>query len=319
MRQPGRWVLGIAAVLSAGLVACGSDSGGEGSGGASGSSNGGSGDGGASAAGGDGGSAAGGSGNASSGGTGTSGGSAGQGSGSDGCGKQSPTGVDEEATIEVGGETRHFVLSVPDGYDPTSPLPLIFGFHGLNADGKAAHNYLRLEQATGKPAIFVYPSSRSSSAGWQMKEGEGDIEFFDALVEQLTADYCIDSSRIFSTGFSHGAMFTNNLTCARIDTLRAIAPIGGSGPWFGAACSGAVPALLVHGMKDGTVLISDGEKSRDHWLGENGCGTETKAYDPDPCVAYEGCTDPVVFCAFDGGHTVPDFAGQAVRNFFDSM
>ena len=72
-------------------------------------------------------------------------------------------------------------------------------------------------------------------------------------------------------------------------------------------------------MSDMTVVFPDGEKSRDHWLGENGCGTTTKPFDPAPCVAYDGCTDPVVFCAFNGDHTVPDFAGQAVRNFFDSM
>lgn len=219
----------------------------------------------------------------------------------------------------VGGEERSYVLSVPTDYDPSAPVQLVFGFHGLNADGKGARNYLKLEGASGKPTIFAYPSSRSSSAGWQMRAGQGDIEFFDALVKHLADTYCIDTSRIFSTGFSHGAMFTNNLTCERLTSLRAIAPIGGSGPWFGASCTGSVPVMLIHGKTDGTVVFPDGEASRDHWLGENGCGSTTQAYDPSPCESYDGCSEPVVFCAFDGGHTVPGFAGQAVRSFFDSQ
>jgi polyhydroxybutyrate depolymerase len=315
--QPIR-TLAIGTILAS-CVACGSDDGGGGSpSGTGGSSTGGSNSGGGSG-GGSGGSTSGGTSGGGTGGgpTGGAGGGTGGLASSPGCGKSGAfTGLNEDATIDVGGVTRNFVFSVPDDYDSTKPYPLVFGVHGLNADGKGAHGYLGLEQASGEPTIFVYPSSVSASAGWQMKEGEGDIELWDALVESISDSHCINPARIFSTGFSHGAMFTNNLTCVRLEKLRAIAPIGGSGPWFGSECTGALPAMIIHGKTDGTVVFPDGEATRDHWSAENGCETTSAAYPPDPCVAYDGCQNPVVFCAFDGGHTVPGFAGQAVRDFF---
>jgi len=310
----------LAAVTLASCVACGSGSdsksssggtGGATAGGSGGTSTGGSSTGGA---------ATGGDGGAGTGAAGGSGGGTGGLATTAGCSKTDAfVGLDENATIDVGGVTRNYVLSVPDGYDHTVPYPLIFGVHGLNADGKAAHGYLGLEKATGEPAIFVYPSATDPATGWKMKEGEGDIEFFDPLLSSLSASHCINPARVFSAGFSHGAMFTENLTCARLDKLRAIAPISGSGPWFGGECSGALPAMLIHGMTDGTVPFTDGQASVGHWIAENGCQSSSQAYPPDPCVAYDGCQNPVVFCAFDGGHTVPPFAGQAIRDFFSTF
>jgi hypothetical protein len=74
--------------------------------------------------------------------------------------------------------------------------------------------------------------------------------------------------------------------------------------------------MIIHGSKDTTVKFSEGVKSRDYWLKQNGCGTTTKPHAADAsCVSYDGCTKPVVWCAFDGGHTVPAFAGPGVKTF----
>ncbi|MCK6534484.1 MAG: hypothetical protein L6Q84_16035 [Polyangiaceae bacterium] len=212
--------------------------------------------------------------------------------------------------------TRSYVLSVPADYVSSKKWPVIFGFHGLNADGASARNYLSLEQGAAKDALFVYPTATNKSTGWKMKEGEGDVELFDALVASLVASHCIDPARVYSTGFSHGAMFTNNLTCWRASKLRAVAPTGGSGPWYGASCTASLPAMITHGKSDGTVPLADGVKTRDYWLKQNGCKSTTKPHPADPsCVAYDGCTKPVVWCEFAGGHTVPAFAGPGVKAF----
>ena len=112
------------------------------------------------------------------------------------------------------------------------------------------------------------------------------------------------------------APFTNNLTCSRGDKLRAVAPTGGSGPWLGASCKAVLPAMITHGTTDGTVPFSDGQKTRDYWLKQDTCGTTAKPHPADAsCVQYDGCTKPVVWCAFNGGHTVPTFAGPGVKAF----
>ncbi|MBK7585612.1 MAG: hypothetical protein IPI67_36185 [Myxococcales bacterium] len=287
------------------------------SGGSSGSA--GSPSGGGGASGGSAGSGGGSGGIAGAGGSAGSGGGAGTGGGSAtaGCGKSGAfVGVNDSATISVSGVSRSYVLSVPADYVSSKGWPLIFGFHGLNADGKGARNYLKLEPGGAKDAIFVYPTATNKATGWKMKEGEGDVEFFDALLDSLSASHCVDVARVYATGFSHGAMFTNNLTCWRAAKLAAVAPTGGSGPWFGASCTASLPAMITHGNQDPTVPPADGAKTRDYFLKQNGCSATSKPYAAEPaCVTYDGCKLPVVWCAFDGGHTVPAFAGPAVKAF----
>jgi poly(3-hydroxybutyrate) depolymerase len=151
------------------------------------------------------------------------------------------------------------------------------------------------------------------------------------------ANYCIDSNRIFATGHSMGAMMTNTLGCTYGDVFRAIAPASGTPPGGGrATCTGKVGALVAHGRNDPTVAIAQGEASRDFWIKQNGCSTETKTWTPEPaCVEYQGCqTDlPVVWCVHDEGHSWPSLTfgcdrdaggvcfdgGSAIWAFFSSF
>jgi polyhydroxybutyrate depolymerase len=78
--------------------------------------------------------------------------------------------------------------------------------------------------------------------------------------------------------------------------------------------------MLTHGEADMAVMISAGEGSRDHWLEANGCaGAGSMPADPSPCVAYDGCAEPVLWCQHMGGHEWPDFAGAGIRGFFLSF
>ncbi len=251
------------------------------------------------------------------GGSGTGGGS------STGCGVTgSATGV-QERTLSVGGTERTFVLSVPEGYDASTPLPLVFAWHGLGGDGAMARMYFRIENESGGGAIFAYPDglpNDDGQAAWDLSDTGGDVAYFDALLETLSAEYCIDSSRVFSTGHSFGGFFTNRLGCSRASVLRAVAPVAGGPPFGGpgAACTPAVAAWITHGDNDETVDFSMGEDARDSYLAANACGATTVAAEPSPCVAYEGCTAgrPVHWCVHQDGHNWPSFAAAGIWSFF---
>jgi polyhydroxybutyrate depolymerase len=150
--------------------------------------------------------------------------------------------------------------------------------------------------------------------GWDLATGSADFQFFETLLAYLTSSYCIDANRIFSTGHSMGAMMTNTLGCSYGDVLRAIAPASGTPPGGGrATCTGKVGALVAHGENDPTVNFSSGEASRDFWIKQNGCTTETKTWAPEPaCVEYQGCQPdlPVVWCVHDEGHAWPVLSGR---------
>jgi poly(3-hydroxybutyrate) depolymerase len=83
-------------------------------------------------------------------------------------------------------------------------------------------------------------------------------------------------------------------------------------------CVGQVAVWMSHGNTDEIVTFESGQASRDHWLMTNHCDATTAPTAPEPCVAYQGCDDghPVHWCEFDGGHTVPMFASEAIWAFF---
>jgi len=228
-----------------------------------------------------------------------------------GCGLVSaPTGVLGNQTITVGDLARSYVLSVPKSYDPSTPLALVFGWHGSGASGNQARQSFAIEPAAAGGAIFVYPSS--AGLGWDWSPSGIDVALFDALAGFLTANYCVDRKRIFSTGMSNGAYFTNVLACYRGDVLRAIAPVAG-GPPSPAGCIGHVGAWVAHASNDDTVdFTTGGLATRDLWLGRNGCSSTLAplATSPDGCVEYQGCQpeQPVVFCVYSEGHTWPSMA-----------
>ena len=60
--------------------------------------------------------------------------------------------------------------------------------------------------------------------------GVDDIGFIKALIANLTASYCIDTSRIFAAGMSNGGGFVNVLACDPVMSVQiaAFAPVSGA-------------------------------------------------------------------------------------------
>jgi poly(3-hydroxybutyrate) depolymerase len=268
-----------------------------------------------------------------SGGSGVGGTGGATGMGSMGCGNASPP-ADGMQTIDVDGTEREFIVAVPEGYDASTPHKLVFAWHGLGgratqiATGFGGGGFYGLENRAMGSTIFVAgqgldtSNAVGSGPGWDNMGGR-DVAFTAAMLEWLRSSYCIDDDRIFSVGMSYGGIMSNTVGCALGDDFRAIAPIAGMGPSAfggGGACTGQVAAWIAHGNMDNVVQFSSGEGSRDHWVEANHCDS-TSMPSGDNCVAYDGCDDgmPVVWCEFDGGHTVPGFASEEIWAFFSQF
>jgi poly(3-hydroxybutyrate) depolymerase len=230
-------------------------------------------------------------------------------------------------TIDVDGTPRDYIVKIPDAYAPDTPHRVVFAWHGLGGTAESIASgfrggYYGLEARSSGTTIFATGQgleTSSGGAGWPNTDGR-DIAFVRAMLDWLRTSYCIDEGRIFSTGMSYGGIMSNTIGCQLGDVFRAIAPIAGSGPrsFGGGSCVGQVAAWLAHGNQDTVVSFESGVASRDHWIMTNGCGSETMPVAPENCVVYQGCDDghPVHWCEFDGGHTVPAFASEAIWNFF---
>ena len=239
---------------------------------------------------------------------------------STGCASPKLTTGVTHASLVVGGTTRTYTLFVPSGSAAT-PRPLIFGFHGLGGDGAGYRGDLDLEPLANGTTIFAYPDglmAPEGDFGWPNTGGQ-DVAFFDALLDKLSSQGCIDLNRVFVTGFSYGGDMSTQLGCERAGVVRGTAVMAGDGPWGGTCTGKPVAAWLSMGDSDGTGVLT--ATTRDFFLSTNGCATTSHATTPSPCVTYDGCPSgyPVTWCSFSGGHEIPSFAATAIWSFFNGL
>jgi poly(3-hydroxybutyrate) depolymerase len=234
---------------------------------------------------------------------------------SPGCGK-APTLASGNRTIQSGGQSRSYILRIPDNYDSDRPYRLIFGYHWRggtmqDVDGGGTSgftwSYYGLRAQADDSAIFVAPQGIGN--GWPNSGGE-DVTFTDDMLELIQGDLCVNTRQVFALGFSYGGGMSYALACGRPALFRAVAVYSGG---VLSGCEGGtqpVAYLGIHGLGDGTLNISGGRSMRDRFVTNNGC---TPQNPPEPsagslshtCTTYEGCMAgyPVTWCAFDGGHT----------------
>lgn len=312
----------------------GGGDGGEGTGGSGdGGSSGGSGNGGAT--GGEGGTATGGSGDGGggTGGGGTGGGGAGGegtgggGAGSPGCGAATPL-ESGTHTIAVGGSSRSYILEVPANYDPGQQYPLIFVWHPLGGSASQVVNggYDGLKSRANGTAILIAPDGLAGSAagingqGWY-NEGGGDMDFLRAMLDELNTSLCIDRDRIFSTGFSFGGMMSYALGFEFGDVFRALAPASGNlqGTPHQKITDNPIAILGLHGDVDDFVATDGGRAAHAEYVRRNRCQDQTQPVDPSPCVEYQGCDVPTIWCEFPGGHQPWSSAPDLIWDFFSQF
>jgi poly(3-hydroxybutyrate) depolymerase len=208
------------------------------------------------------------------------------------------------------------MIYVPSNYDKSHPYRLVFGFHWnggtmTDVDGGGSSglswSYFGLREQAKDSTIFVAPQGIGN--GWANSGGR-DLTLVDDLVKLIEGDLCIDTTQLFSVGFSYGGGMTYEIACARADTFRAAAVYSGAQL---SGCDGGkqpIAYLGIHGVGDSTCGIAGGRGLRDTFVKNNGC---TPQNPPEPaagsgthqCTTYQGCKAgyPVEWCAFDGGHT----------------
>jgi poly(3-hydroxybutyrate) depolymerase len=248
--------------------------------------------------------------------------------------------------VTSGGKPRLVILDVPADYDPTKPYRLIFswrqmggsdtgnatGLHpagdGPNFDAKSyAYFGLRREALNAnQPAIFVAPDTDPAGALWDYNK---DVVYFDDLLKLVTDNLCIDESRVFTTGFSFGAMMSYGLSRGRASKLRAAVTMAPSqfGPSTG---DDPIAYMSTTGMTDGTCTWGNATSGGDGCViqhaKDNGCTIPatipevTSGSKKYVCYDFEGCKAgyPVKVCRFDGGHT-PSAVDDGTSNGDDGL
>ena len=232
-----------------------------------------------------------------------------------------------EMTWTVDGVERVALVYAPAA-PSAKPPPLVFVFHGHGGTMRTAFQGLHIHTEWPE-AIVVYPQGlRTVSAidpqgvrsGWQTHSGQNgnrDLKFFDAMLTGLRKKFAIDDQRIYSTGFSNGAVFSYLLWAERGGTLAA----------FG-ICAGRVPAsahltvpravIVIGGKSDPILPFSYQEQSiEDARQTDRATGP---GQDCGPgCTLYPSASHtPVVTRIHPGGHVFPPWASSAIVEFFQA-
>jgi len=231
---------------------------------------------------------------------------------SSGCGKNPSLPKNGSFDFNSSAGRRKVFVDVPDNYDNSKPYRLIFGMMCMGGSASNVHNenYYGLRPLdTGKTTIFVAPEGNGQMLPW----GQADYKLFDELLAKLKSEYCIDVSRVFSTGFSYGAMFTNGLSWDHQKDLRAVAvyETAERNIWLPKNTGLPIGWMGVLGFDDTTCTPEMGRNARDIILKNNykkGASNE-RAQEANRggahlCYDYKNVDEnfPVRWCTQSGGH-----------------
>ena len=167
----------------------------------------------------------------------------------------------EPRTLQIGGVERSFLLTTP-ATGPDEPLPLVVDLHGL-AEGSQIHatmsQYSPVAQEEG--FVVVFPQGLGQPVKWDADPASDpnlDLELVDTILETIGTERCIDTSRVYATGLSYGAIMTSLLMCTRADTFAAFAPVAGIRLPEPCEPGRPLPILSFHGTAD-PILTFDGQ------------------------------------------------------------
>lgn len=229
--------------------------------------------------------------------------------------------------VNIGGTQRQYILDVPSNYDPNTEYTLIFVWHPLTGSASQVANgdYDGLKSRANNTAIFVAAdgldggNAQVSGKGWWNANGN-DMQLFTSIFEEVTNNLCVNTSRVFSTGFSFGGMMSYAVGF-QFDVFRAVAPTSGNLDVVRPDNNNTAPLAIMgfHGASDDFVTTASGRGARDQYIARNNCDSATMPIDPNPCVEYQGCDVPTIWCEYNGGHSPWNQMPEAVWNFFSQF
>ncbi len=138
-------------------------------------------------------------------------------------------------TTVFNGQTRNYLVYVPDGYVPEQPTPLVLAMHQFASNGPAfAAVSGWTDTADRVGCLVVFPTGGIVAMPplqwiwniWRFDEAPPpDGAFLIDLVDEVASNYTVDRARVYATGFSNGGMMSATLACRYADTFAAIAPV----------------------------------------------------------------------------------------------
>jgi polyhydroxybutyrate depolymerase len=132
-------------------------------------------------------------------------------------------------TLMRDGTQRKVTVYVPRNYDGKKPLPLIVDFHPLLTSVEAYEGISTWDDTVDSNQ-FIVAMPQGIQNSWNIgpccteSRKVDDVGYAREVVKKLVADGCIDTKRIYATGYSNGGGMSHKLACDAADVFAAVAP-----------------------------------------------------------------------------------------------
>ena len=182
---------------------------------------------------------------------------------------------------------RIYWTRMPTGYDGMHPYNLILWGQGCG-QGPSPESIPPYEnpQASAASIIVELLASQKQPNHCYSAGPDGDaadspeIPYFDQVVSEVEAQFCIDTTKVFEGGYSSGGWESSLMSCVRTNVLR------GTG-WVAAGlqnnhdeCMGPVAALITRAAMDNGTPADRTMAALESIRMRNGCATTTKPWLP---------------------------------------
>jgi polyhydroxybutyrate depolymerase len=168
--------------------------------------------------------------------------------------------------VNAGGVSRTYYLHVPANL-PSGKVPLVMAFHGGGGEAVNFASKTGLVEAADKYGfILAVPEGTQKSwnaggatpVGYAERAGVDDVGFVNAMLDQIEAQYPINTGEVHATGMSNGGMFVYRLACDMPQRLKSIAVVAAT--LDEPVCQGAqnISLLHIHGTADQNVPMAGG-------------------------------------------------------------
>jgi polyhydroxybutyrate depolymerase len=275
---------------------------------------------------------------------------------SPGCAAAQPAPGRTDEVVVSGPDERRYARFVPAGADRDAPAPLVVDL--------TAYSPASLEEAfsgftttaddgtvkADEEGIVVITPEPTNGAGslrtWNYVGTEGwtdDQAFLRDLLDEVEAENCIDTSRVFLTGFAVGGVFASITACGLAERIAGLATVSGLYSPEGCEPAKPLPVISFHGTGDRFIPFEGGigsgpadlglspetiegltfmaaregaMRSSEAWADHNGCGQgpdESSVADGVTRQTWSACEDDraVELYVIDGGeHTWPGSTGM---------
>jgi polyhydroxybutyrate depolymerase len=190
--------------------------------------------------------------------------------------------------IIIGGLDRQYRIFLPSSYIAGKQVPLVLALHGGSGSAKQFESSSGYDAVAEKYGfIVVYPDGvgtfefaihvwNSGHLQNQYSENVNDVLFLTNLIAEIKADYSINSSRVYMTGHSNGAMMTFRMAGEHPEIFAAVAPVSGtiggkatpeSDDYIIPTPNYPLSIVQVHGRQDLNVMYTGGLTESGYQLG----------------------------------------------------